>query len=244
MKALTDVLHENPLAATFGGMGLFCQLIWPLFRQRRAMLGAQFGIGADYSAQYAFLGAWSGAGVAGLGAMQTALAFAAGERPWLRHAGFAFLPIVAALGAATWNGLDTMLALIAVTLIMVGRLQRDTLRLRIFLLAAAPFGIGYDILVGAMPALIGGLLSASVAARSGAGGPGRGAGGRGGGAPGRGGGRGAARGGGAGPARAGRAAGAGAGSAPGGGPPPAAAAALAPVPPAWGHAGAVPLVRQ
>jgi hypothetical protein len=42
-------------------------------------------------------------------------------------------------------------------------MQRDTLRLRILLLAAAPFGIGYDIAVGALPALIGGLISAVIA---------------------------------------------------------------------------------
>ena len=55
------------------------------------------------------------------------------------------------------------LPLTAVTLIMVGRMQQDTLRLRVLLLAAAPFGIGYDIAVGAAPALIGGAVSAFVA---------------------------------------------------------------------------------
>ena len=56
-----------------------------------------------------------------------------------------------------------MFALTAVTLIMIGRMQRDTLQLRILLLTAAPFGMGYDILVGATPALIGGIVSLAVA---------------------------------------------------------------------------------
>jgi hypothetical protein len=57
-----------------------------------------------------------------------------------------------------------LFAFVAVTLTMAGRLQRDTLRLRILLLAAAPFGMGHDVLVGAAPALIGAIVSATIAA--------------------------------------------------------------------------------
>jgi Bacterial inner membrane protein len=163
MDAFEEIVRENPLAVAFGAAGLLCQLIWPLFRTHRAIMSVQFGIGADYGTQYALLGAWSGAGVACLGAMQSALAFAAGDRPWLRRTGYVFLPIVAVVCMATWSGLASLFALAAVALIMIGRMQQDTLRLRIFLLAAAPFGMGYDILVGALPALVGGTVSAIVA---------------------------------------------------------------------------------
>lgn len=163
MTGFTEMIEENPLAVGFGAMGLFCQLIWPLFRTHRAIMGVQFGIGAHYSTQYALLGAWSGAGAAGLGAMQSALALAAGDRPWLRRTGYIFLPIVMTIGWATWSGVASLFALAAVMLIIIGRLQRDTLRLRILLLAAAPFGMGYDIIVGALPALMGGFLSTIVA---------------------------------------------------------------------------------
>lgn len=152
------------MAAAFGMMGLFCQMIWPLFRARSAIMTAQFGIGADYSMQYALMGAWSGAGVAGLGAVQSALALMAGDKPWLRLVRPAFFPIVAAICFMTWSGPESFCALLAVSLIMLGRMQKDTLRLRIFLLAAAPFGMGYDISTGAAPALVGGILSALIAA--------------------------------------------------------------------------------
>jgi hypothetical protein len=163
MSAFAETLSENPLAVAFGAAGLLCQLIWPLFRTHRAIMGVQFGIGADYGTQYALLGAWSGAGVASLGAAQSALAFLAGERTWLRRTGYVFLPVVALVCLITWSGIASLFALAAVTLIMVGRMQRDTLRLRILLLAAAPFGMGYDILVGALPALVGGSVSAVIA---------------------------------------------------------------------------------
>jgi hypothetical protein len=163
MDAFTEFFQENPLATAFGAAGLFFQLTWPLFRAHKAIMSMQFGIGADYSLHYAFLDAWSGAGVAGLGALQSALSFFLGDHTWFRWVGLSFLPVVAAVCWSTWSGLPTLFVFAAVALIMIGRLQRDTLRLRILLLSAAPFGMGYDILVGATPALIGGIVSAIIA---------------------------------------------------------------------------------
>ena len=85
MEAFTEFFQENPLATAFGAAGLLFQLTWPLFRAHKAIMTMQFGIGADYSLHYALLDAWSGAGVAGLGATQSALAFFFGERPWFRR---------------------------------------------------------------------------------------------------------------------------------------------------------------
>lgn len=163
MCGLLEIFRENPAAAAFGMAGLLCQVIWPLFRARSAIMTAQFGIGADYSLQYALMGAWSGAGVAALGATQTALNLIAGDRPWLRFIAPAYIPIVAAICAMTWSGLESLCAFVAVSLILIGRAQSDTLRLRVFLLAAAPFGMAYDVLTGALPALMGGTLSAAIA---------------------------------------------------------------------------------
>ncbi len=163
MEAFIEILQENPAASAFGVLGLASQMIWPVFRAHRAIMGAQFAIGSSYSAHYALLEAWSGAGVAGIGATQSALAFLVGEQSWFRWAGLLFLPVVAVVCYATWIGLPTVFAFAAVALIMIGRLQRNTLRLRIFLLAASPFALGYDILVGAAPALVGGILSTVIA---------------------------------------------------------------------------------
>jgi hypothetical protein len=162
MDSITGIFLNNPLATAFGVAGLMCQLAWPMFRAHRTILTVQFGIGADYCVHYALLKAWSGAGLAGLGAAQTALTFLAEDRPWLRRMGLVFLPIVGVICYVTWSGVPSLFALIGVTLTMVGRMQQDTLRLRILLLAAAPFGIGYDVLVRA-PAIIGGFVSATIA---------------------------------------------------------------------------------
>lgn len=163
MTSMIEVFGANPMAVIFGGLGLACQLAWPVFTQRKRILSVQFGIGANYGIQYAFLEAWSGAGICSLGATQTAVAFFAGERAWLRKMGLFFLPVVAIVCYVTWSGYSSLFALVACSLVMIGRLQKDTLRLRIFLLAAAPFGISYDISVGAMPALCGAVSSAVIA---------------------------------------------------------------------------------
>jgi len=164
MTSILEILQQNPMALVFGAMGLICQLVWPLFGARKAILSVQFGIGANYGVQYALLDAWSGAGIACLGATQTAVALLAGDRPWLRKLGLIFLPLVAFVAIATWNGIPSLLALAACSLVMLGRLQNDTLYLRLFMLAASPFGIGYDVSVGAIVALCGAVSSALIAA--------------------------------------------------------------------------------
>lgn len=159
MEIALDTILDNPAAAAFGAVGLACQLTWPLFSKRRTILGIQMGIGTNYAAQYALLDAWSGAAVCALGASQTLIALLAGDRVWLRLLGLGFLPIVALACLATWAGISSLFALSACALVMIGRLQKDTVRLRQFMLAAAPFGMGYDLSVGAVPALAGACVS-------------------------------------------------------------------------------------
>ena len=151
------------LALLPGAVGLLCQLTWPLMRSRRSILIVQAGIGLGYAAQYGLLGAWSGASVAFLGAFQTLLVLASGSpRPDWRIVAPVFGLLLLAT-ATTWSGLPSVLAFGACALTMLGRLQADTLRLRKIQLLAAPFGAAHDIVVGALPALCGVLLSTAVA---------------------------------------------------------------------------------
>lgn len=167
MAELLEILglwSIDPRAALCGAVGLSCQLTWPLMRTRPAILGVQMGIGAGYGLQYMLLGASCGAAICFLGATQTAVALLAGDRPWLKTMGLFFLPVVALITFVTWGGASSLLALTACSLTMVGRMQGDMIRLRSFLLSAAPFGISYDLSVGAGPALCGALISAVLSA--------------------------------------------------------------------------------
>ena len=159
MNFAPNMLLEHPVAAAFGAAGLTCQLVWPLFTMRPQILAGQLGAASGYATQYALLDQWSGASVCMIGATQTVIAMLFGERPWLRHLGFGFIPLAGLLGYATWNGTASAFAMAACCLVMIGRMQRDTLRMRAVILAASPFGIGYDLSVGAVPALAGAILS-------------------------------------------------------------------------------------
>lgn len=162
MTNILTLITDEPVAAAFGGAGLAGQLAWPLLRSRTRILAAQLGIASSYATQYALLGQWTGTGVCAVGATQTVFALVVGNRPWLRYLGLCFIPIVGLISYLTWSGAASAFAMTACCMIMIARLQRDTLRMRAIMLAAAPFGIGYDLAVGAIPALAGAILSAAI----------------------------------------------------------------------------------
>ncbi|WP_068111098.1 YgjV family protein [Tropicimonas marinistellae] len=164
MTMFATSITEIPLAPLFGFAALAGQLIWPLLRRRNRILAAQIGIAGCYATHYALMDQWSGTSVCLVGAMQSAIALIAGEKPWLCKMGFGFIPLVIVLAFFTWCGLPSVLATCACCLIMIGRMQRDLLRMRAIMLAASPFGIGHDLTVGAIAALAGAILSFAIGA--------------------------------------------------------------------------------
>lgn len=164
MHSVNLTVDATSLALLCGGVGLFCQIVWPLMHTRRAILRMQSGIGLGYGSQYALLDGWSGAVIAWLGATQNLILLMDRSDRWRPVVGFFFLPLVAIACALSWAGLPSLFAFCACSLVMLGRLQKGTIHLRIMQLLAAPFGVAYDLSVGAMPALCGALMSAAIAA--------------------------------------------------------------------------------
>ena len=163
MTIAQDMILSAPMAMAFGTAGLAGQLAWPMLRDRTQILSMQLGIACCYATQYALMDEKIGASVCLVGAMQTTIALIVGDDPRLRWTGLGFIPLVIVLGMVTWSGPSSAFAMTACSLIMLGRMQSDTLRMRAIMLAAAPFGIGYDLSVGALPALCGAILSAAIA---------------------------------------------------------------------------------
>ena len=164
MTLAATSLIDPAAAPIFGIAGLAAQMVWPLFRRRDAMLTIQLGAACSYAASYALMGQNTAAAVCLTGAIQTTVALLAGDRAWLAKMGYVFLPVVLAVGAITYAGLPTLLAVTACCLIMIGRMQADTLRMRGVHLTASPFGAAHDVVVGAWPALAGALISFTIAA--------------------------------------------------------------------------------
>lgn len=163
MTIVVASLIEPAYAPVFGIAGLAAQAVSPVFRTREAMLTAQLCAACSYATSYALLDQQTAAAVCLTGAIQTTVALLAGDRPWLCRMGYVFLPVVFAIGAETWTGLPTVLAVTACCLVMLGRMQTDTLRMRGIQLTASPFGAAHDVFVGAWPCLLGAALSFTIA---------------------------------------------------------------------------------
>lgn len=164
MNTPVATLIDPAFAPVFGFAGLAAQMAWPLFRGREAILTVQLSASCSYAASYALLGQDTATAVCLTGAIQTTVALLAGDRPWLSRLGYVFVPFVLAVGALTYSGLPTILAVTACCLIMIGRMQANTIRLRGIQITASPFGAAHDAVVGAWPNFAGALVSFAIAA--------------------------------------------------------------------------------
>ena len=164
MFATAQTLIDPSAAPLFGVAGLAARMASPVFARREPILMAQLAASCLFATSYSLMGQQTATSVCLIGATQTTVALIAGERPWLNRMGYIFLPIVLAMGATTYSGLPTVLAVTACCLMMIGRLQKDLMRMRGIQLCASPFGAAHDIVVGAWPCLAGALLSFTIAA--------------------------------------------------------------------------------
>lgn len=155
--------YEPSAALAFGTAGLVAQLMWPMFKARESMLTVQLVASCCYAASYALIEQTTAAAVCILAGIQITIALLAGDRPWLRSMGYVALPMVLAIGVATYSGLPTIFAVMASTMNILGRLQVDTLRMRCIQLGASPFGAAHDVATAAWPNLAGAILSFAIA---------------------------------------------------------------------------------
>ena len=150
---MVDIFLDNPPAAAFGLFGMLCLIGWPLFRSRRAMLLVQLGIGLGLGGHYALLGAYTGALMNALSALQVLAAIPIDRRPGLRWLYLSIVPAIAIVSVATWSGWPSACAALGMTMLTLGRFQSDPTRMRIVLLAAVPFWLAHDVLIGSLPAI-------------------------------------------------------------------------------------------
>ncbi len=163
MTAIVQNLIDPSAAPLYGTAALAARMVSPLFTCREKILTAQLGSSCLFAASYAVMDQRTATSVCLIGAIQTTVTLIAGDRAWLNRMGYVFLPVVLVLGAVTYSGLPTLLAVTACCLMMIGRLQQDLMRMRGIQLASGPFGAAHDALVGAWPALFGALLSFAIA---------------------------------------------------------------------------------
>ncbi|MDA5093729.1 YgjV family protein [Aliiroseovarius sp. KMU-50] len=163
MTIITETILAPTAAQAFGFAGLAAQMVWPLFRKRKAMLSVQLSASCTYAASYVLMGQSTAAAVCLTGATQNVITMLAGDHKWLSRISYVFLLIAVTVGIMTYAGLPSILAVTASCLNMIGRMQSDVLRMRGVQLSASPFGATHDVIVGAWPALAGAVVAFSIA---------------------------------------------------------------------------------
>jgi inner membrane protein len=128
------------------------------------MLAVYIGNNLGFALHYALLDHWTAVAMNGLMGVQTVAAIGLVHHPRLRLAYLAFIPFMAGVTIATWQGLPSLLAAAATTLSTAGRMQGKETLLRVLLLAAMPFWAVHDLAVGSLPGLIADLLSMAIGA--------------------------------------------------------------------------------
>jgi hypothetical protein len=140
-------------AIVLGAGGIACNFMWPLFRRREAMLGAQATACAFFTAHYALIGASTGATMTTLAGMQALAAIPLGSRPGFRVVYLATLPLIAAAMLTSWHGLPSFFAALGLALTSVGRYQLDVKLFRTLILTSIPAWSVHNVLVGSIPGL-------------------------------------------------------------------------------------------
>jgi hypothetical protein len=136
-----------------GLVGLGFVATWSLFRTRAGMLWAQAVIAIAFGAHFALLGSWTAVAMNAIGLTQVLLAIPGAANRGLRIAYYALIPAIVALMALTWNGWSSFFAAIGMALIVIGRIQSDPDRLRIFCVLSIPAWTVHDAIIGSVPAL-------------------------------------------------------------------------------------------
>ena len=113
MTAIVQTLIDPSAASLYGTAALAARMVSPLFANREQILTAQLGSSCLFAASYAVMDQRTATSVCLIGAIQTTVTLIAGERAWLNRMGYVFLPVVLVMGAVTYSGLPTLLAVTA-----------------------------------------------------------------------------------------------------------------------------------
>ncbi|MDX2101628.1 MAG: YgjV family protein [Alphaproteobacteria bacterium] len=147
-------MTAETIAAALGWVGFVLAVSWPLFRSRTGMLAAQLGVCVLFTGHYALIGAMTGAWLNALSGMQAAAAVPLATRPQFRWVYLATIPVIATVMVASWQGLASAAAAVAMTIVSLGRWQIAPDRLRLFMALSVPFWFTHNALVGSLPGMV------------------------------------------------------------------------------------------
>lgn len=159
MDGIVDILLAHPEANIVGAACVALGATWPFFKKRTSLLWAQAVLHVGFSLHFYLLGALSGSLMNALGLFQVLAAIPLGTRPEFKKLYIAILPVIAAGAIFTWGGAPSVFAGLGLALFSLARYQTDTLKLRVFMLAAIFSWTMHDVFVLSLPALTTDVLS-------------------------------------------------------------------------------------
>lgn len=153
-----DLLNHLTLANVLGVIGFGLIAAWPLFRNRRPMLGGQAACAVSYSIHYALIGASTGAAMMLLSIVQIVVAWRDDRRWWEWGIYASTLPAMAWFMWSTWSGVISVGAAAGLAFSSVGRWQRSPAALRWLFLASGLSWVVHDVMAGSLYGLCGDAL--------------------------------------------------------------------------------------
>lgn len=159
---MLDLLIDASPVQLIGYAGTLGGMLWPFCRSRVGMLLAQLVPGVCFAIHLGMLGATTGAALNVLASLQVLAAIPLGSRPNFRLVYLLLLPVIAALMAATWTGLPSLFAAIAMALVSLARYQTRVVPFRIAMVLALPFWLAHSTLIGSLPAMMSDIVGLAV----------------------------------------------------------------------------------
>lgn len=142
------------IATSVGLLGVGANVIWPLIKQRKALLVGQVIACVFMFTHFFLLQAYTGAAVMLVAGIQAALAIPLEQHPQFKRIYLLSMLLTPIVCWISWHGIPSVFSSLALVLFCIGNLQTNTLRLRIFLLLCLFGWIGHNLLILSFPALL------------------------------------------------------------------------------------------
>lgn len=154
-----------PLLATFlGYAGVIANLVWPLMRNRTALLSWQVVACAFMLMHFELLSAHTGALIMFVAGVQAAVAIPLGRSPRFKFIYLGSLVLVPIVCYLTWQGPQSVFSSLALAIVCVANFQLNQLHQRALLITAIFAWIAHNLMVGSTPGLVSNALAFCISA--------------------------------------------------------------------------------
>lgn len=152
------------LANAFGFSGVAANLVWPLMRNRAALLVWQVVACVLMLVHFELLAAHTGALIMFVAGVQAALAVPLGRSPRFKTIYLGSLALTPVVCCLSWQGPQSVFSSLALAIVCIANFQLNQLRQRALLITAIFAWAAHNAMVGSVPGLTSNALAFCVSA--------------------------------------------------------------------------------